>query len=101
MTTLTKRMSEELADYLREVGIRTHHMHSEIDTLERSEILRDLRLGIYDVDSGHKPAQGGSRSPRGQPRGDSGRGQGGLPSISNISGSDDREGRAPRRRTRR
>ena len=49
VTTLTKRMSEELADYLREVGIRTHHMHSEIDTLERSEILCDLRLGIYDV----------------------------------------------------
>ena len=49
VTTLTKRMSEELADYLREVGVRTHHMHSEIDTLERSEILRDLRLGIYDV----------------------------------------------------
>ncbi len=49
VTTLTKRMAEELADYLREVGIRTHHMHSEIDTLERSEILRDLRLGVYDV----------------------------------------------------
>ena len=49
ITTLTKRMSEELSDYLREVGIKTHHMHSEIDTLERSEILRDLRLGIYDV----------------------------------------------------
>ncbi|MDA1189904.1 MAG: helicase-related protein, partial [Chloroflexi bacterium] len=49
VTTLTKRMAEELADYLREVGIKTHHMHSEIDTLERSEILRDLRLGVYDV----------------------------------------------------
>jgi excinuclease ABC subunit B len=49
VTTLTKRMAEELADYLREAGIRTHHMHSEIDTLERSEILRDLRLGVYDV----------------------------------------------------
>jgi len=49
VTTLTKRMSEELADYLREMGIRTHYMHSEIDTLERSEILRDLRLGVYDV----------------------------------------------------
>ncbi len=49
ITTLTKRMAEELSDYLREVGIKTHHMHSEIDTLERSEILRDLRLGIYDV----------------------------------------------------
>ena len=49
VTTLTKRMAEELADYLREVGVRTHHMHAEIDTLERSEILRDLRLGVYDV----------------------------------------------------
>ena len=49
VTTLTKRMAEELADYLREAGIKTHHLHSEIDTLERSEILRDLRLGVYDV----------------------------------------------------
>ncbi|MBM3945342.1 MAG: excinuclease ABC subunit B, partial [SAR202 cluster bacterium] len=49
VTTLTKRMAEELSDYLREVGVKTHHMHSEIDTLERSEILRDLRLGVYDV----------------------------------------------------
>ena len=49
VTTLTKRMSEELADYLREMGVRTHYLHSEIDTLERSEILRDLRLGVHDV----------------------------------------------------
>ena len=42
-------MSEELTDYLREMGIKTHHLHSEIDTLERSEILRDLRLGVYDT----------------------------------------------------
>ena len=49
VTTLTKRMAEELADFLREMGIRTHYLHSEIDTLERSEILRDLRLGVYDV----------------------------------------------------
>ena len=49
VTTLTKRMAEELADYLIETGIKTHYLHSEIDTLERSEILRDLRLGIYDV----------------------------------------------------
>tara|TARA_Y100000590_G_scaffold463778_1_gene631387 strand:+ start:18151 stop:20133 length:1983 start_codon:yes stop_codon:yes gene_type:complete len=49
ITTLTKRMAEELSDYLQEVGVKTHHMHSEIDTLERSEILRDLRLGVYDV----------------------------------------------------
>ena len=49
VTTLTKRMAEELADYLRETEIKTHYLHSEIDTLERVEILRDLRLGVYDV----------------------------------------------------
>ena len=49
ITTLTKRMAEEFADYLKEAGIKTHYLHSEVDTLERSEILRDLRLGIYDV----------------------------------------------------
>ena len=49
VTTLTKRMAEELADYLIEMGIKTHYLHSEIDTLERVEILRDLRLGVYNV----------------------------------------------------
>ena len=49
VTTLTKRMAEELADYLLEAGVRTNYLHSEIDTLERSEVLRDLRLGVYDV----------------------------------------------------
>ena len=49
VTTLTKRMAEELADYLLEMSVKTHYLHSEIDTLERSEILRDLRLGVYDV----------------------------------------------------
>ncbi len=49
ITTLTKRMSEDLAEYLAEMGIRVHYLHSEIDTIERVEILRDLRLGVYDV----------------------------------------------------
>ena len=49
VTTLTKRMAEELADYLIEMDVRTHYLHSEIDTLERVAILRDLRLGVYDV----------------------------------------------------
>ncbi len=49
VTTLTKRMAEELADYLKEMGIKVHHLHSEMDVLERSETLRDLRLGVYDV----------------------------------------------------
>jgi excinuclease ABC subunit B len=49
VTTLTKRMAEDLSDYLRELGIKVHYLHSEIDTLERVSILRDLRLGVYDV----------------------------------------------------
>jgi excinuclease ABC subunit B len=49
VTTLTKKMAEDLADYLAEMGVRTHYLHSEIDTLDRVEILRDLRLGVYDV----------------------------------------------------
>ena len=49
ITTLTKRMAEELADYLKEMGVRTHYLHSDIQTFERTEILRDLRLGVYDV----------------------------------------------------
>jgi excinuclease ABC subunit B len=49
VTTLTKRMAEELADYLVEAGIKTHYLHSEVDTLERVEILRSLRMGVYDV----------------------------------------------------
>jgi len=49
VTALTKRMSEDLADYLLELGLRVHYLHSEIHTIERVEILRDLRLGVYDV----------------------------------------------------
>ena len=49
VTTLTKRMAEELAEYLKESGVKTHYLHSEIDTLERTVLLRDLRLGVYDV----------------------------------------------------
>ena len=49
VTTLTKKMAEDLADYLVEMGVRTHYLHSEVETLDRVEILRDLRLGVYDV----------------------------------------------------
>ncbi len=49
VTTLTKKMAEDLADYLKEMGIKTHYLHSEVETLDRVEILRDLRLGVYDV----------------------------------------------------
>ena len=49
VTTLTKRMAEDLSDYLLELGIKVHYLHSEVETIERVEILRDLRLGVYDV----------------------------------------------------
>lgn len=49
VTTLTKRMAEDLSDYLLEMGVRVHYLHSEIHTLERTEILRDLRTGVFDV----------------------------------------------------
>ena len=49
VTTLTKRMSEELTDYLGEHGVRVRYLHSDIDTVERVEIIRDLRLGVFDV----------------------------------------------------
>ncbi len=49
VTTLTKRMAEDLADYLMELGIKVHYLHSEVETIERVGILRDLRLGVFDV----------------------------------------------------
>ncbi len=49
ITTLTKRMSEDLNDYLQEMGVKSMYLHSEVDTLDRIDILRDLRLGVYDV----------------------------------------------------
>src|SRR5207245_4049933 len=49
VTTLTKKMAEDLTDYLTEVGLRVRYLHSEIDTVQRIEILRDLRLGEFDV----------------------------------------------------
>ena len=49
ITTLTKRMAEDLTDYMREIGIRVKYLHSDIDTLERSEIIRDMRLDVFDV----------------------------------------------------
>ncbi|HEY8488340.1 MAG TPA: excinuclease ABC subunit UvrB [Thermaerobacter sp.] len=49
VTTLTKRMAEDLTDYLREMGVKVRYLHSEVDTLERMEIIRDLRLGVFDV----------------------------------------------------
>ena len=49
VTTLTKRMAEDLTDYMRDVGIRVKYLHSDIDTLERTQIIRDMRLDVFDV----------------------------------------------------
>lgn len=49
VTTLTKRMAEDLTKYLKEVDVRVRYLHSDIDTLERSEIIRDMRMDVFDV----------------------------------------------------
>ena len=49
ITTLTKRMAEDLTDYMRDAGIRVKYLHSDIDTLERAQIIRDMRLNVFDV----------------------------------------------------
>ena len=49
VTTLTKRMAEDLTEYMHEAGLKVRYMHSDVDTLERIEIIRDLRLGVFDI----------------------------------------------------
>lgn len=49
VTTMTKKMAEDLTNYFKEMGVKVKYMHSDIKTLERTEILRDLRLGVFDV----------------------------------------------------
>src|SRR3546814_8621399 len=49
VTTLTKRMAEDLTEFMHEAGIKVRYMHSDVETLERSELIHDLRLGVYDV----------------------------------------------------
>ena len=78
VTTLTKKMAEDLTDYLLEAGVRARYLHSEIDTLERIQIIRELRLGEYDVLVGIN-LLGGARPARGLARRHPRRGQGGLP----------------------
>ena len=81
VTTLTKRMAEDLAEYYREVGVRCRYMHSEIETLERIKILRGLRLGEFDVLVGINLLREGTRPSRSVPGGHPGCRQGRLPAI--------------------
>jgi excinuclease ABC subunit B len=78
VTTLTKRTAEELTDYLRDIGINVRYLHSEIDAIERVEILRALRKGEFDVLVGHQSAARRARSAGGFAGGDSRCGQGRL-----------------------
>ena len=65
VTTLTKKMAEDLTDYLTDQGVKVKYMHHEVDTFERMELIRDLRLGTIDVIVGHQPAAGGPGPARG------------------------------------
>ncbi len=90
VTTLTKKMAEDLTDYLFEQGIKARYLHSDIGTLERVEILRDLRAGRVRLPCRHQPAARGPRSARGLARGDPRRGQGGLPAKPPLAHPDHR-----------
>ena len=98
VTTLTKKMSEDLTDYLLENGVRARYLHSEVDTLRRIELLRELRLGEYDVLVGINLLREGLDLPEVSLVCDPGRGQGGLPALGDLADPDDRPGGAERLR---
>ena len=95
---LTKKMSEDLTDYLLEMGFRVRYLHSEVDTLERIQIIRQLRLGEYDVLVGVNLLREGLDLPGGLAGRDPRRRQGGLPPRRHLADPDDRPRGAQRRR---
>ena len=97
VTTLTKKMSEDLTDYLLEMGFKVRYLHSEVDTLERIQIIRDLRLGEYDVLVGVNLLREGLDLPEVSLVGDPRRRQGGLPARGDLPDPDDRARRPQRR----
>ena len=96
VTTLTKKMAEDLTSYLEGYGIKVRYMHHDIDTVERMEIIRDLRLGEFDVLVGINLLREGVGHPRGVLGGHPGRGQGGLPPQREEPDPDHRPGREKR-----
>ena len=98
VTTLTKRTAEELTDYLRDIGVNVRYLHSEIDAIERVEILRALRKGEFDVLVGINLLREGSGFAGSFAGGDSGRGQGGFSAQRNQPDPDRRPRRAPSER---
>jgi len=85
VTTLTKRMAEDLTDYLAEHGVKVRYLHSDIDTVERVEIIRDLRKGLFDVLVGINLLREGLGHPRGLAGGDPRRRQGRLPALEPLA----------------
>ena len=99
VTTLTKKMSEDLTDYLLELGIRVRYLHSEIDTLERIEILRSLRLGEFDVLVGINLLREGLDLPEVSLVAILDADKEGLPALGDVADPDDRARGAQRRRS--
>ena len=100
VTTLTKRMAEDLAEYYSEVGVRCAYMHSEVSTLDRVKILRDLRRGDYDVLIGVNLLREGLDLAGGFAGRDSGCRQRRIPAVHRLADSDDWPRRAQPERPR-
>ena len=98
ITTLTKRMAEDLTEYLADHGVKVRYLHSEVDTVERVEIIRDLRLGEFDVLVGINLLREGPRPAGSVAGGDPRRGQGGVPALGALADPDHRAGRAAHQR---
>ena len=98
VTVLTKRMAEDLTEYLHEQGVKVRYMHSDIDTLERIEIIRDLRLGAFDVLVGINLLREGLDIPECALVANPGRGQGRLSAVGDLACADHRPGGAERGR---
>ena len=98
MTTLTKRMAEDLTAYLKNAGIKVRYMHHDIDTIERQEIIRDLRLGAFDVLVGINLLREGLDLPEVCLVAILDAGQGGLPALRDLPHPDHRPGGPQRRR---
>ena len=96
VTTLTKKMAEELTDFLGEHGVRVRYLHSDVDTLRRVELLTELRAGRLRRARRHQPAARGPRPARGVARRDPRRRQGGLPALGHLAHPDDRPRRPQR-----
>lgn len=90
VTTLTKKMAEDLTDYFLELGIQVRYLHSDVDTLRRVELLRELRRRRVRRPGRHQPAARGPRPSRGLPGGDPRRRQGGLPALGDLPDPDHR-----------